>query len=66
MSISEERKNRVTDVYYIQGKTTHEIVKIERMCIRDIYPIISIEEATRQKYKYQQREEYLPKPMSYS
>jgi DNA-directed RNA polymerase specialized sigma subunit len=30
LTISEERKKRVIDLYYNQGKTTHEIAKIER------------------------------------
>ena len=29
MTISEERKKRVIDLYYNQGKTTREIAKIE-------------------------------------
>jgi transposase len=56
LTISEERKKRVIDLYYNQGKTTHEIAKIERMSIRDISAIIKEEEARRQKYKRQQQQ----------
>ena len=57
MTISEERKRRVIDLYYNQGKTTHEIAEIERMSIRDISAILKEEEARRQKYKDQQQQE---------
>jgi transposase len=57
LTISEERKKRVIDLYYNQGKTMREIAKIERMSIRDISAIIREEEARRQKYKDQQQEE---------
>jgi DNA-directed RNA polymerase specialized sigma subunit len=40
LTISEERKKRVIDLYYNQGKTTREIAKIERMSIRDISAIL--------------------------
>jgi hypothetical protein len=59
LTISEERKRRVIDLYYNQGKTTREIAKIERMSIRDISAIIKEEEARRQKYRYQQQQEEL-------
>jgi transposase len=45
LTISEERKERVIDLYYNQGKTTREITKIERMSIRDISAIRKEEEA---------------------
>jgi transposase len=54
MAITEERKKRVIDLYYNQGKTTREIAKIERMSIRDISAIIKEEKARRQKYKQQE------------
>jgi hypothetical protein len=54
LTISKERKKRVIDLYYNQGKTTCEIAKIERMSIRDISAIINGEEARRQKYKQQE------------
>ncbi len=54
MTISEERKKRVIDLYYNQGKTMREIAKIERMSIRDISAIIKEEEARRQKHKQQE------------
>jgi transposase len=59
LTISEERKRRVIDLYYNQGKTTREIAKIERMSIRDISAIIKEEEARRQKYKQQQQRQEL-------
>ena len=54
MTITEERKKRVIDHYYNQGKTTPEIAKIERMSIRDNSAIIKEEEARRQKHKQQE------------
>jgi len=51
MTISEERRKRVIDLYYNQGKTTREIAEIERMSIRDISAILKGEESKRQKYK---------------
>jgi transposase len=57
LTISEERKKRVIDLYYNQGKTTREIAKIERMSIRDISSILKEEESRRQKYKDQQQQE---------
>ena len=56
LTISEERKKRVIDLYYNQGKTMREIAKIERMSIRDISAIRKEEEARRQKYKDQQQQ----------
>jgi DNA-directed RNA polymerase specialized sigma subunit len=53
MTISEERKKYVIDLYYNQGKTTHEIAKLERISIRDISAILKEEEARRQKYEHQ-------------
>jgi hypothetical protein len=43
MSIREERKKRVIDLYCNQGITTPEVVKIERMSIRDTSPILNEE-----------------------
>jgi hypothetical protein len=59
LTISEERRKRVIDLYYNQGKTMREIAKIERMSIRDISAIIKEEEARRQNYKDQQQQEEL-------
>jgi transposase len=59
LTISEERKRRVIDLYYNQGKTTREIAKIERISIRDISAIIKEEESRRQKYEHQQQQEEL-------
>jgi DNA-directed RNA polymerase specialized sigma subunit len=47
MRISKQRKKRVIDLYYNQGKTTREIAEIERMSIRDISAIMKEEEARR-------------------
>jgi hypothetical protein len=57
LTISEERKKRVIDLYYNQGKTTREIAKIERMSIRDISPTLREEDAKRQRLKDQQQQE---------
>jgi hypothetical protein len=57
LTISEERKKRVIDLYYNQEKTTREIAKIERMSIRDISPILKEEDLKRQRYKDQQQQE---------
>jgi transposase len=54
--ISEERKKRVIDLYYNQGKTTREIAEIERISLRDIHTILKEEEARRQKHKDQQQQ----------
>jgi DNA-binding CsgD family transcriptional regulator len=59
LTISEERKKRVIDLYYNQGKTMREIAKIERMSIHDISAIIKEEEARRLQYKHQQHQEDL-------
>jgi hypothetical protein len=59
LTISEERKKRVIDLYYNQGKTTRKIAKIERMSIRDISPILREEESKRQRHKDQQQQEEL-------
>jgi DNA-directed RNA polymerase specialized sigma subunit len=45
LTIGEERKKQVKELYYNQGKTMHEIAKIERMSIRDISVILKEEEA---------------------
>jgi DNA-directed RNA polymerase specialized sigma subunit len=54
LTINEERKKRVIDLYYNQGKTMREIAKIERMSIRDISNILKEEEARRQNSKDQE------------
>jgi hypothetical protein len=59
LTITEERKKRVIDLYYNQGKTTREIAKIERMSIRDISPTLREEESRRQRNKDQQQQEEL-------
>jgi DNA-directed RNA polymerase specialized sigma subunit len=51
LTISEERKRHVIDLYYNQEKTTHEIAKIERISLHDISAIRKEEEARRQKNK---------------
>jgi len=57
LTISEERKKTVIDLYYDQGKITREIAKTQRMSIRDISIILKEEESRRQKYKDQQQQE---------
>jgi transposase len=59
MTNSEERKKRVIDLYYNQGKTTREIAEIERISLRDIHTILKEEEARRQNYKHQQQRQEL-------
>jgi hypothetical protein len=59
MSIREERKKRVIDLYCNQGRTTPEVVKIERISIRDTSPILNEEELRQQKYKDQQEQKEL-------
>jgi hypothetical protein len=54
LKITEEKKKRVTDLYYNQGKTTREIAEIERMSIRDISAIRKEEEARRQENEDQE------------
>jgi hypothetical protein len=54
LTIIEEKKKRVIDLYYNQGKTTREIAEIERMSIRDISAILKEEEARRAKHKDQE------------
>jgi phage shock protein A len=56
MTISDERKDHVIDLYYNQGKTTREIARIERMSIRDISAILKEEESKQHKYKHQQQQ----------
>ncbi|MDQ3971453.1 MAG: hypothetical protein M3227_07175 [Thermoproteota archaeon] len=57
MQITEERKKCVIDLYFNQHKTYAEIAEIERISPRDIHAIIKEEQARRQKYKDQQRQE---------
>jgi transposase len=57
LTINEERKKTVIDLYYNQGKTTREIAKLERMSIRDISTILKEENARRQKHKDQHQQE---------
>jgi DNA-binding CsgD family transcriptional regulator len=57
VQITEERKKRVIDLYFNQHKTYAEIAEIERISPRDIHAIIKEEQARRQKYKDQQRQE---------
>jgi hypothetical protein len=54
MTIIEQRKERIIDLYYNQGKTTRDIAKIERVSIRDISSILKEEESKREKYKAQE------------
>jgi predicted transcriptional regulator len=57
LQLTDERKNRITDLYFNQHKTYAEIAEIERMSPRDIHIIIKEEEARRQKYQHQQKQE---------
>lgn len=52
MTINDERKTHVIDLYYNQGKTTRDIASIERMSIRDISVILKEEESKQHKYKH--------------
>jgi DNA-binding CsgD family transcriptional regulator len=54
LTITEERKKRIIDLYYNQGKTTREIAKIEKVSIRDISSVLKEEELKRQKHKDQE------------
>jgi hypothetical protein len=66
MTINDERKTDVIDLYYNQGKTTRDIASIERMSIRDISAILKEEESKQHKYKHQQQQQELSsKPMNY-
>jgi hypothetical protein len=44
----EERKKRVRDLYFIEGMTTREIARTERISIRDISTILKEEEVKKQ------------------
>jgi DNA-directed RNA polymerase specialized sigma subunit len=44
----EERKKRVRDLYFIEGMTTREIARTERISIRDISAILKEEEVKKQ------------------
>jgi DNA-binding CsgD family transcriptional regulator len=54
MRITDERKERIIDLKYDQGKTTREIAKIEKVSIRDISSVLKEEELKRQKHKDQE------------
>jgi hypothetical protein len=53
MTIREDRKVRIIDVYYNQGKTTCEIAKKVRASIRDISSVLKEEESKRENYRHQ-------------
>jgi hypothetical protein len=57
VTINQERKKRVIDLYYNQGKTTREIAKIERISIRNISSTLKEEDLKRQRHKDQQQQE---------
>jgi hypothetical protein len=44
----EEHKKRARDLYFIEGMTTREIVRTERISIRDISAILKEEEVKKQ------------------
>jgi hypothetical protein len=54
LTVSEERKKRIIDLHYNQGKTTRDIAKIERVSIRDISSVLKEEESKQEKYKHQE------------
>jgi DNA-binding CsgD family transcriptional regulator len=54
LQITEQRRNRVIDLYFNQHKTYAEIAEIEHISPRDIHAIIEEEQARRQKDKLQQ------------
>jgi DNA-directed RNA polymerase specialized sigma subunit len=63
MRITEERKERIIDLYYNQRKTTREIAKIERVSIRDISATLKEEEANDRRIKISNsKKRNLPKP----
>jgi hypothetical protein len=59
LQITEDRRNRVIDLYFNQHKSYAEIAQIERISPRNIHAIIKEEEARRQKHEDQQRQEEL-------
>ena len=54
MTIREDRKVRIIDLRYNQGKTTRQIAKIERASIRDISHVLKEEESKRENYRHQE------------
>jgi predicted HTH domain antitoxin len=59
LQITEDRRERVIDLYFNQHKTYAEIAGIERMSPRDINVIVKEEDARRQKYQNQQQQEMI-------
>jgi predicted DNA-binding protein YlxM (UPF0122 family) len=59
LQLTNERKNRIIDLYFNQHKTYAEIAEIERISPRDIHAVIKEEEARRQKYQHEQQEQEL-------
>src|ERR671921_835235 len=53
MTIREDRKVHIIDLYYNQGKTTREIAKKVRASIRDISSVLKEEESKRENYRHQ-------------
>ena len=53
MTIREDRKVRIIDLYYNQGKTTREIAKKVRASIRDISHVLKEEESKWENYRHQ-------------
>jgi predicted DNA-binding protein YlxM (UPF0122 family) len=56
LQITEDKRERVIDLYFNQHKTYAEIAQIEKMSPMDIHAIIKEEEARRQKYEHQQKQ----------
>ena len=62
MTISQERKDRVKDLYFNEKMTTRDIAKMERISLRDISDVLKEEEIMQQKIeddKHQQQEQLI-------
>ena len=57
MTISEERKARVKDLYFNEKMTTRDIAKIERISLRDISDILEEEDVKRQEIENDKRQQ---------
>ena len=57
LQLTDQRKKRVTDLYFSQHKTYAEIAQIERIAPRDIHTIRNEEKARRQKYENDKRQQ---------
>jgi hypothetical protein len=57
VTISEERKARVKDLYFNEKMTTRDIAKIERISLRDISDILEEEDVKRQEIENDKRQQ---------